>query len=144
MNAYDNSILYTDYLLTETVKWLQARVGPTALGYVSDHGESLGEKGLYLHGMPYRMAPQEQTHVPMILRVSPSMAQRQGLNVSCLRNTADRPISHDYLSHTMPSLTQVRTTLPLPRLSVLEECYTAGASDTGLTPDRGNPAGRKP
>ncbi|MCP2830410.1 sulfatase-like hydrolase/transferase, partial [Salmonella enterica] len=80
-------IRYTDYLLTETVKWLQARGGPTALVYVSDHGESLGEKGLYLHGMPYRMAPQEQTHVPMILWVSPSMAQRQGLNVSCLRNT---------------------------------------------------------
>jgi hypothetical protein len=60
------------------------------------------------------------------------------------RNTADRPISHDYLFHTMLSLTQVRTTLHLPRLSVLEECYAAGASDTGLTPDRGNPAGRKP
>lgn len=144
VNAYDNSIRYTDYLLTETVKWLQARGGPTALVYVSDHGESLGEKGLYLHGMPYRMAPQEQTHVPMILWVSPSMAQRQVLNVSCLRNTADRPISHDYLFHTMLSLTQVRTTLHLPSLSVLEECYAAGASDTGLTPDRGNPAGRKP
>ena len=49
-----------------------------------------------------------------------------------------------YLFHTMLSLTQVRTTLHLPSLSVLEECYAAGASDTGLTPDRGNPAGRKP
>lgn len=144
VNAYDNSIRYTDYLLTETVKWLQARGGPTALVYVSDHGESLGEKGLYLHGMPYRMAPQEQTHVPMILWVSPSMAQRQGLNVNCLRNTADRPISHDYLFHTMLSLAQVRTTLHLPRLSVLEECYATEAADTGVTPDQEKPAGRKP
>jgi lipid A ethanolaminephosphotransferase len=143
VNAYDNSIRYTDYLLTETVKWLQARGGPTAMVYISDHGESLGEKGLYLHGMPYRMAPSEQIHVPMILWVSPSLAQRQQLNVGCLRNTADRPLSHDNLFHTMLSLAQVQTTLHLPRLSVLEECYVSDASNPASLPGRESSLGSK-
>lgn len=122
VNAYDNSIRYTDHLLAETVQWLQAQQRPTALLYVSDHGESLGEKGLYLHGMPYRMAPQAQTHVPMLLWLSATMRQRLGLDMACLRETADRPVSHDHLFHTLLDLAEVRTSLRNPRLDLLDAC----------------------
>lgn len=68
-NAYDNAILYTDYFLSETINFLKKYDDDyeTAMFYVSDHGESLGEHGLYLHAMPYAISPQEQTRVPAIL-----------------------------------------------------------------------------
>lgn len=68
-NAYDNAILYTDYFLSEVIQFLKKYDGKyeTAMLYVSDHGESLGEHGIYLHAAPYLLAPQEQTHVPAIV-----------------------------------------------------------------------------
>ncbi len=67
MNTYDNTLLYTDFLLSRIIESLKAIPNyTTALLYVSDHGESLGENGIYLHGMPYFLAPREQTHVPAI------------------------------------------------------------------------------
>jgi len=68
-NAYDNAVLYTDYFLSETIKFLKKYDDnyETAMLYVSDHGESLGEHGVYLHAAPYVIAPKEQTHVPAIL-----------------------------------------------------------------------------
>jgi lipid A ethanolaminephosphotransferase len=122
VNAYDNSIRYTDHLLGEVVAWLQAQRRPTALLYVSDHGESLGEKGLYLHGMPYRMAPEEQTHVPMALWLSAPLQQRLDLRPDCLRSRAAHPLSHDNLFHTMLDLAQVRTAVHKPALDVLAGC----------------------
>jgi lipid A ethanolaminephosphotransferase len=122
VNAYDNSIRYTDHFLAEVTLWLQAQQRPTALLYVSDHGESLGEKGLYLHGMPYRMASREQTHVPMLLWVSTSMQERLALDLGCLKSAANQPISHDHLFHTMLSLGQVRTRARDPQRDVLDGC----------------------
>lgn len=68
-NAYDNAILYTDYFLSEVIQFLKKydHSHETAMLYVADHGESLGEHGLYLHAAPYSIAPKEQTHVPAIL-----------------------------------------------------------------------------
>jgi lipid A ethanolaminephosphotransferase len=67
-NAYDNAILYTDYFLSEVIQFLKKydEQYEVAMLYVSDHGESLGEHGFYLHAAPYIMAPKEQTHVPVI------------------------------------------------------------------------------
>ncbi|MGB8814127.1 MAG: phosphoethanolamine--lipid A transferase, partial [Paracoccaceae bacterium] len=67
-NAYDNTIAYTDHILAQTIDFLdsQDRVLPSLI-YASDHGESLGEKGLFLHGAPYFMAPEFQTKVPMLI-----------------------------------------------------------------------------
>ena len=69
VNAYDNALLYTDHVLAQLIAQLQAHADEvdTAMLYVSDHGESLGEKGLFLHGMPYAIAPDEQTQVPMVM-----------------------------------------------------------------------------
>ena len=67
INTYDNTLLYTDFILAKIIESLQTKTEyKTALLYVSDHGESLGENGIYLHGMPYIFAPQEQTHIPTI------------------------------------------------------------------------------
>ena len=68
VNAYDNTLVYTDYVLSKVVEALkpyQEQFG-TALFYILDHGESLGENGLFLHGAPYAIAPKEQTEVPMM------------------------------------------------------------------------------
>lgn len=121
-NAYDNSLRNTDHLLAETVRWLQTLQRPTALIYVSDHGESLGEKGLYLHGMPYRMAPTEQTHVPMLAWASKPLQQAQGLRLDCLRAQAAQPWSHDNLFHTMLGLARVSTTALDGKLDMLAPC----------------------
>lgn len=74
VNAYDNSILYTDYFLNEVIELLKRNTPKfeTAMLYMSDHGESLGENGLYLHGMPYFLAPKAQTHVPFLVWVGES------------------------------------------------------------------------
>ena len=121
-NAYDNSLRNTDHLLAETVRWLQTLQRPTALVYVSDHGESLGEKGLYLHGMPYRMAPTEQTHVPMLTWASKPLQQALGLRLDCLRAQAAQPWSHDNLFHTMLGLARVGTTARDGSLDMLAPC----------------------
>ena len=70
--------------LAQTIFGAGARALDTALLYVSDHGESLGENGLYLHGFPYSMAPHEQIAVPMLLWASPSFyAQRAQVDPQC-------------------------------------------------------------
>ena len=66
-NSYDNSLLYTDFLLADLIDALKSKEGfQSALFYLSDHGESLGENGIYLHGLPYSLAPNYQKHIPAI------------------------------------------------------------------------------
>lgn len=122
VNAYDNSVRYTDHFLGQTVAWLKAQKRPTALVYVSDHGESLGEKGLYLHGMPYAMAPKEQTSVPMAAWFSKPMLGRLGWDQSCWLGQAGQPITHDNLFSSMLTLAQVQTHLYQPKLDVFSAC----------------------
>ena len=124
VNAYDNSLRYTDHFLAQTIHWLQTQGPgqPTALMYVSDHGESLGEKGLYLHGMPYALAPQEQTHVPMVMWLSKTMQQQRGLKMSCAQAQANKPWSHDNLFHTVLDLSGVETRVAQAKLDMLSVC----------------------
>lgn len=72
INTYDNTILYTDSVVSRTIDALKARQANmnTALIYLSDHGESLGESGIYLHGTPYMLAPEQQTHIPFMFWLS--------------------------------------------------------------------------
>jgi len=122
MNAYDNSIAYTDYFLGQAVAWLKNQHQPTALWYVSDHGESLGENGIYLHGMPYKMAPKEQTHVPMTLWVSQTMRQRWAIDDACLRKQLGKPWSHDNLFHSMLGSADIQTELYQPTMDITRTC----------------------
>src|SRR5690606_28301397 len=83
VNAYDNTIAYTDYLLSRQIQLLEQfsdRLDGMLI-YASDHGESLGEQGLYLHGLPYTFAPEVQKRVPMLLWVSSGYAERIGLDM---------------------------------------------------------------
>ncbi len=124
VNAYDNAVRYTDHFLAQTVRWLKTQKRPTALLYVSDHGESLGEKGLYLHGMPYMMAPPEQTHVPMALWLSKPMQAQLGWDAKCWQNKATDPITHDHYFHSVLSLARVKTRWQQPERDVFSACAT--------------------
>ncbi|NML48521.1 phosphoethanolamine--lipid A transferase [Ramlibacter sp. G-1-2-2] len=109
-NAYDNSIAYTDHILASAIDWLKTQNGyDTAFLYVADHGESLGENNLYLHGLPYAIAPDVQKHVPWVQWLSPGFEQRTGLTAGCLKGRVDTRISHDNLFHTVLGLLQVST-----------------------------------
>jgi lipid A ethanolaminephosphotransferase len=110
VNSYDNALLYTDHFLDRAIRLLKAQTSHhAAMIYVSDHGESLGEKGVYLHGLPYAIAPKEQTEVPMVMWLSAGFASSFGLDTGCLRKHASDPISHDYLFHTTLGMLQVTT-----------------------------------
>ncbi|GAA6142131.1 phosphoethanolamine--lipid A transferase [Hydrogenophaga sp. 5NK40-0174] len=125
-NAYDNSIAYTDHFLGKTLEWAQRRsdrgLNDVTWVYVSDHGESLGEGGVYLHGVPYAFAPQEQTHVPMAMWASQSTRNHRGYDWPCLRRHANEPYSHDNVFHTVLRLTGVRTTAYNPDLDIVNGC----------------------
>jgi lipid A ethanolaminephosphotransferase len=110
VNAYDNSIAYTDHVLGATIGWLRRQEGnDTALLYVADHGESLGENNLYLHGLPYALAPDVQKHVPWITWLSPAFQHASGLTMHCLHARADARVTHDNLFHSVLGLMQVET-----------------------------------
>lgn len=113
VNAYDNALLYTDHLLASVIAHLKQHEGDvhSAMIYVSDHGESLGENNLYLHGIPYAIAPDVQTHVPMVMWFSSGMKQQLGLDVSCLEQRARQSAAHDHLFHTVLGLLDVRTAM---------------------------------
>ena len=122
VNAYDNSIRYTDRLLTGTIDWLASQARPTALLYVSDHGESLGENGLYLHGMPRAFAPDQQTHVPMLAWASGSYLQQRGWRASCMAARARDALGHEGVFHATLTLAGVDTRLYRPERDPLRHC----------------------
>jgi lipid A ethanolaminephosphotransferase len=126
VNAYDNSLRYTDYVLARTIELLRrnAKRFDTSLVYVSDHGESLGEHGLYLHGVPYSIAPAEQTHVPMLMWFSPGATERFGIDAGCLRTRSDELLSHDNLYHSTLGLLGVQTRVYRPELDLFRTCRT--------------------
>lgn len=113
VNAYDNALLYTDHVLARLIGGLQARADrvDSAVLYVSDHGESLGENNLFLHGVPYAIAPQVQTRVPMTLWLSEGWRQALDLDLDCLQRRATQPAAHDHLFHTLLGLLDVQTGL---------------------------------
>lgn len=123
-NSYDNAILYTDHVLARTIDMLKSQQSnyDTALLYVSDHGESLGERGLFLHGMPYAIAPSEQTKVPMLMWFSPGYAKSFGLDLACMHQRARQPASHDNVFHSILGLLDVRTEVRDPSMDLSATC----------------------
>lgn len=111
-NTYDNTILYIDYVVDKAIKLLQSKQDKftTSLVYLSDHGESLGEDGVYLHGLPWSIAPETQKHVPMLLWLSQDYQQRYGVSSQCLQQRAKTdPYSQDNLFSTLLGLLGVDT-----------------------------------
>ncbi|MGL5004750.1 MAG: phosphoethanolamine transferase, partial [Casimicrobium sp.] len=123
-NAYDNTIVYSDHVIGETIKLLQ-RLGDhyaTALLYASDHGESLGESGLFLHGMPYAVAPEEQTRVPMYAWVSPQFIKMERWDASCMAKQTKIQRSHDNVYSTVLGFLEIDTTEYKKTLDLFEPC----------------------
>lgn len=124
VNAYDNTILYTDHLLAETIETLK-KLGDqvdTALLYVSDHGESLGENGVYLHALPYAVAPDVQTKVPMVFWASAGFRRRLDLDLECLRDRAGNEFTHDNVFHSMLGLLEIETSVRRPAKDLFAKC----------------------
>lgn len=127
VNTYDNTILFTDFVMSQVINTLKAneKTFNTSLMYFSDHGESLGEGGVYLHGMPYAIAPAEQTRVPLIVWVPDKTAKRKGINLECLKDKAKTgAFSHDNISHSLLGIMNVRTSLYRPDLDIFSGCRT--------------------
>ena len=114
INAYDNTILYTDYNLKTLINQLDqlSDLYDTGLIYVSDHGESTGEFGIYMHGIPYSIAPKNQTHIPFITWFSNSFIKNRGLNLNCLRKHKDAPSSHDHIFSSVLALLDLERSSP--------------------------------
>ena len=130
VNAYDNALLYTDHVLAQLITQLAAHADSvdSMLLYVSDHGESLGEGGLFLHGMQFAIAPDVQTHVPMMMWLSAGAAGSIGLDTACLRRQARAALSHDNLFHSLLGLLDVSTRLYEPRLDFGAACRRTDAA----------------
>ncbi|QBE67179.1 phosphoethanolamine--lipid A transferase [Pseudoduganella lutea] len=126
MNAYDNTILYTDLVLSRTIDLLRAAAiedgVDTGMLYFSDHGESLGEHNMYLHGAPYIISPAEQRQVPMMMWLSDGFRQRFHIDHSCLAARAAQPFSHDNVFHTVLGMLNVSTAVYNPKLDVIHPC----------------------
>lgn len=128
VNAYDNSILQTDALLGATLQWLEHREpqAATAMLYVADHGESLGENNLYLHGLPYAIAPDVQKHVPWITWLSPAMQTRTHVTTDCLRrDQATRRITQDDYFHSVLGLMDVQSSAYQSERDLFRTCRQA-------------------
>jgi len=116
INAYDNILLYNDYFLDQLIKQLEANQDQyqTAMIYVSDHGESLGEKSIYLHALPYWMAPKEQIHIPFIFWASKDFV----VNRQHIAEIKHQTWSHDNLFHTLLGLYDIESSVYVADLDI--------------------------
>jgi lipid A ethanolaminephosphotransferase len=131
VNGYDNTLLYTDHVLASLIDILRSNQDKvdTAMMYLSDHGESLGEYNLFLHGTPYMLAPDQQKHVPLVAWFSDNYQQSFAVNTHCLQGERNAPLSQDNLFHSMLGLLKVDTKVYNPALDMFANCrgiYTDG------------------
>lgn len=125
VNTYDNTLVYVDYIVDKAINLLKAHQDKftTSLVYLSDHGESLGDNGVYLHGLPYAIAPDVQKQVPMLLWLSEDYQKRYGVDQSCLqKQAATQHYSQDNLFSTMLGLTGVQTSYYQATDDILQQC----------------------
>ena len=143
VNAYDNTILYTDRFLGEAIRILRGLAGiPAVLIYVSDHGQSLGEGGLYLHGTPFAIAPPEQTRVPFIVWMSPGFAEREGVVAETM--TARDSHGQENVFHSVMGALGMRSEFYDPRLDVFRAGGRNGSVGVGSSVGPSGLAAREP
>lgn len=125
-NTYDNTIVYVDQLVDQVIARLEKHPEwKSSMVYLADHGESLGEDGIYLHGTPYAIAPEYQTKVPMVFWFSPAWKESQSYDMTCLRhNAASKTYSHDNFFHSMVAVSDLDLSLSVYNkdLDILSEC----------------------
>jgi lipid A ethanolaminephosphotransferase len=132
-NTYDDTILYTDHVLAEAIELLRRNdeAFETAMVYASDHGESLGESGLYLHGLPYWIAPDAQTRVPLIFWFG---KRWHHVNIEAMRQMRDLPLSHDNIFHTLLGLFEIHSNVYDASADILQRALDR-AQTAGTGPD---------
>jgi lipid A ethanolaminephosphotransferase len=128
VNTYDNTLLYTDYVLDRIIALLKSNDErfDASLIYMSDHGESLGENNLYLHGLPRMIAPVEQTRIPMIVWLSQGALRRNSIDMKCLQAHRNDAYSHDNLFHSVLGMMDVQTKIYRPGLDLFHACESSG------------------
>jgi len=121
VNAYDNALLYTDYFLDQVIQFLKKyeKQYDVAMIYMADHGESLGEGGVYLHGLPYFMAPEAQTHIGAMMWFGKGFAKE--LNIKALRERKDSAYSQDDLFSTLLGIFNVKTKLYKKDMDIIKQ-----------------------
>lgn len=127
VNGYDNTLVYTDHVLSSLIDVLRSNQDKvdTAMLYLSDHGESLGEYNLFLHGTPYMLAPEQQKHVAMLAWFSDSYQKSYSVDTHCLQMTRDKPLSQDNLFHSMLGLLEVHSSVYQQDLDMFAGCRGA-------------------
>ncbi|MEY4482481.1 MAG: Phosphoethanolamine transferase EptA [Pseudomonadota bacterium] len=124
VNAYDNSIRYTDAFLSKTIDQLKKHKNiSTSLIYMSDHGESLGENGIYLHGLPYSIAPKQQTQVPFFVWLSDNYKIDHPKLEDCFAEESKKPAHHDNLFHTVLGMFDIKTSIYERKFDLTERCH---------------------
>jgi len=116
-NAYDNAILYTDYFLSKVINLLKQHneTSHAAMIYMADHGESLGENGFYLHGLPYFMAPDHQKHVGALMWFSKEFP----IDKDSLKQKSNNEYTHDNLFSTLLGIFNVETEVYEKEMDIL-------------------------
>ncbi|ROM81323.1 phosphoethanolamine transferase [Pseudomonas brassicacearum] len=127
VNGYDNTLVYTDHVLSTLIDLLRANQDKvdTAMLYLSDHGESLGEYNLFLHGTPYMLAPEQQKHVAMLAWFSDSYQKSFSVDTHCLQLSRQKPLSQDNLFHSMIGLLEVNSQVYNRDLDLFANCRGA-------------------
>lgn len=124
INAYDNSIRYTDFVLSKAIDSLKNHTEKsTSLIYMSDHGESLGENGIYLHGLPYSIAPKQQTQVPFFVWLSDAYKKDRPRMDQCFSVYSQKPAHHDNLFHTVLGMLDIKTSVLQREFDLTEKCH---------------------
>jgi lipid A ethanolaminephosphotransferase len=128
VNGYDNTLVYTDHVLSTLIDLLRSNQNKvdTAMLYLSDHGESLGEYNLFLHGTPYLLAPEQQKHVAMLAWFSDSYQKAFSVDARCLQLSREKPLSHDNLFHSMLGLLKVDSSVYNANLDMFAGCRGNG------------------
>ena len=126
VNGYDNTLVYTDHVLSSLINVLRSNQDKvdTAMLYLSDHGESLGEYNLFLHGTPYMLAPEQQKHVPMLAWFSSNYQKSFAVDTRCLQEERNAPLSQDNLFHSMLGLLGVKSEVYDKKLDMFAGCRT--------------------
>ncbi|PKH24161.1 phosphoethanolamine transferase [Pseudomonas sp. 43NM1] len=127
VNGYDNTLLYTDHVLASLIDILRKHQDKvdTAMIYLSDHGESLGEYNLFLHGTPYMLAPDQQKHVPLMVWFSDNYQRSFAIDSACLQNNRNDSLSQDNFFHSVLGLLDVHTHVYDPKLDMFAGCRSA-------------------
>ncbi len=124
INVYDNTIYYTSKVLADIIGELQGLSGQynVVMVYLSDHGESLGESGIYLHAAPFFIAPDEQLKIPFLIWIPDAAADNLNIDKKCLQKQQHKGLSQDILFHSMLGLSGIKSSEYDEKLDIFASC----------------------